>query len=360
MDMRRTRFVSVAGLGLALVAAPASAQAPRDPDLSAIVRDALRDAVRSVGEAGRSYQGRNTGPEQTDKFSAKYRVGRDGRVSIANIAGDITVTAGPGEDVTVDAVKRTRGDQSQLASVHIEASNGPGRVDIRTIHTGRNDRVSVDYTVTVPTGASLEVHSVSGSLKVTGVHGVLRAETISGAVTATDTPKLENAHSISGTVTISGISTEGDLIAGSVSGSVVAKSVKVRRLEVGSISGDLSLTDVTCERLAVKTVSGSVEYAGGLAKGGTYDFNIHSGSVRLMLANPAGFALTATSFSGSVRSELPMTIGGDSSRDTSRDTSRDRRRREVLGNHSLRATYGDGSSTLTIHTFSGDIIISKR
>jgi hypothetical protein len=31
-----------------------------------------------------------------------------------------------------------------------------------------------------------------------------------------------------------------------------------------------------------------------------------------------------------------------------------------MDNHSMRATYGDGSATLIVRTFSGDIVISKR
>jgi hypothetical protein len=64
--------------------------------------------------------------------------------------------------------------------------------------------------------------------------------------------------------------------------------------------------------------------------------------------------LNANSFSGSIRSDLPMTLGGGS-------TDRDRRgRRGMMGNRSMRATYGDGSATLTVRTFSGDVIINKR
>ena len=77
--------------------------------------------------------------------------------------------------------------------------------------------------------------------------------------------------------------------------------------------------------------------------------------VRLTLANPAGFELNASSFSGSIRSELALTIGGGS--DASRSGGR---RRDAMSTHNMRATYGDGSATLTIHTFSGDVVIAKR
>jgi DUF4097 and DUF4098 domain-containing protein YvlB len=341
--------------GLAMVAAPALAQ---DNDH----RIVLRDLVRTLRSG--AYQGRNNGPEQTERFSRKVKIGRDGRFSLANIAGDIVVTGGPGDEVSIEAVKRTRGDRSELARVQITVDEHAGRVDVRTEgdqnRTDRNrrtDHVSVDYTVTVPASVTVDVHSVSGSVKVTGVHGALRAETVSGDVTTADTPKLETARTVSGDVSITAASADGDLTAASVSGNVTAKGLKARGLDLGSVSGDIIVSDVTCERLGVKSVSGNVEYSGAIVKTGRYEINSHSGTVRLLLANPAGFELNANSFSGSIRSELPLTIGGNAA---GRDGNTRGGRRDAANNHSMRATFGDGSATLVVRTFSGDIIITKR
>lgn len=340
--------------GLAVVAASAVAQ---DNEPRVVVRDVVHTA-----RAG-AYQGRNNGPEQTERFSRKVKIGRDGRFTLSNISGDIVVTAGGGDEVSIDAIKRTRGDKGELGRVQILIDDRAGRVDVRTEHeqnrTDRNrgDHVSVDYTVTVPASVSVDVHSVSGAVKVTGVHGSLRAETVSGDVTINDAPRLEAAKTVSGDVSLTGVTADGDLSAASVSGNVRAKGLKARGLDLGSVSGDISVTDVTCERLGVKTVSGGVEYAGGIAKGGRYEINAHSGTVRLQLTNPAGFELTANSFSGSIRSELPLTIGGDAGRQ--RDSG-SRGRRDSMNNHAMRATFGDGSATLVVRTFSGDIIITKR
>jgi hypothetical protein len=342
--------------GLALPAAPARAQ-NRDHVI------VLRDVVRTMKPG--AYQGRNNGPEQTERFSRKIKIARDGRFTLSNISGDITVTAGSGDEVSIDAIKRTRGDKSELDRVQIRVDERAGRVDVQTDHgqmerrdrNDRGDHVSVDYTVVVPASLSVDLHSISGSVKVTGVHGSLRSETISGNVTISDAPRLETAKTVSGDVTLTSVTADGDLSASSVSGNVHAKGLKARGLDLGSVSGDINVTDVTCDRLGVKSISGSVEYAGGIAKGGRYEINAHSGNVRLMLANPAGFELNANSFSGSIRSELPLTIGGDASRGDDR-----RRGGRTAGrdSHSMRATYGDGSATLVIHTFSGDIVIAKR
>ena len=342
--------------GLALAAAPAIAQ----DDGHRIV---LRDMIRTAARPG-AYQGRNNGPEQTERFSRKVKIGRDGRFSLGNIAGDIIVTTGGGDEVSIEAIKRTRGDRSELARVQITVDDRAGRVDVRTEHeqnrmdrNGRGNHVSVDYTIVVPATASVDLHSVSGGIKVTGVHGSLRSETVSGDVTITDAPRLEAAKTVSGEVSLTGITTDGDLTASSVSGNVRARGLKARGVDLGSVSGDISVTEATCERLGVKTVSGNVEYAGGIARGGRYEINGHSGTVRLLLANPGGFELNANSFSGSIRSELPLTIGGDAGR---RNDGGTRSRRYGPESHAMRATFGDGSATVVVRTFSGDIIIAKR
>jgi DUF4097 and DUF4098 domain-containing protein YvlB len=338
---------------LTLVAAPLAAQDPHDRDPRIVVREQVRDVIRdhTVVRSARAYQGRDRGPEQTERFSRKVRLGRDGRFTIENIAGDITVTGGSGDEVSIEAVKRTRGNRSQLSTVNIVVDERPGRVEVRTEHTARNDRVWVDYTVTVPTSAGVDAKSVSGNVKITTVQGVVRAETISGSVTTASTPKLELAKSVSGDVDLTDATAEGDLNASSVSGAIRARGLKARTLELGTVSGDVVLSNIACTRLGVRSISGGVEYSGTLAKSGRYDINSHSGTIRLALSTDVGFELSANSFSGSIRSELPMTLGPT--------TARNERRRPGPG-HSTHAVFGDGSASLTIRTFSGNIVITKR
>ncbi len=250
-------------VALTLVAAPLAAQDPYDRDPRIVVREQVRDVIRDqveVRRAARAYQGRDRGPEQTDRFSRKVRLGRDGRFTIQNIAGDITVAVGSGDEVSIEAVKRTRGDRSQLATVQILVDERPGRVEVRTEHTARNDRVAVDYTVTVPASTGVEAKSVSGNVKITGVQGVVRAETISGGVTTASTPKLEIAKSVSGDVDLTDATADADLNASSVSGAIRARGLKARTLELGTVSGDVTLSNIACTRLGVRSVSGSVEY----------------------------------------------------------------------------------------------------
>src|SRR5580765_3790233 len=123
----RIRLVLIPVVLLAFgTVAPAAAQSSV-PETRYAAQQAYR---RAMAEARELYQGRR-GPEQSDTFSRKYRIGRDGRVSIQNVAGEISVSVGPGEDVSIEAVKRTRGDRSELNRVDVIVEEHAGRVDIR-------------------------------------------------------------------------------------------------------------------------------------------------------------------------------------------------------------------------------------
>jgi DUF4097 and DUF4098 domain-containing protein YvlB len=301
-----------------------------------------------------TYQGRNRGPdrnEQTDRLSRRIKLSPNGSVSVSNISGDIVVTAGSGDEVSIEAVKRSR--RGRASDVAIDINEAPSRVDIRTNYVGGNSDISVDYAIAVPASASVEVHSVSGDVKVTGAQGLVRLESVSGNITVSGTPRLERAKSVSGDVTLTDAGGDGDMSLGSVSGTIHAKGLKSRGVDVSSVSGDVTLASVACERLDAKSMSGDLGYEGTLARSGRYNLNSHSGTVRLVLANASGFVLDASTFSGSIDSDLPLTIGGNA------DRGRDERRHGP-NSHRVQGTFGDGSAVITVRTFSGDIAIQKR
>ena len=68
------------------------------------------------------------------------------------------------------------------------------RVDVRTAVPRRDPLdAEVDFTITVPSGASVSVRSGSGDVTVTGVRGELRVEAVSGGITATSVGQVRLA-----------------------------------------------------------------------------------------------------------------------------------------------------------------------
>jgi DUF4097 and DUF4098 domain-containing protein YvlB len=283
--------------------------------------------------------------DETERISRQFKIGATGRLTLSNISGEIVLTAGSGDEVTLEAVKRTRGARSELASVVIEIDERPGRVDIRTRHTGRSDRASVDYTVSVPRGAAVDLSSISGNVRATNLQGPLRAQSISGAVVLSESSNVEVAKSISGDVELSGSMPEARLTASTVSGRVRAHDVKARGLSLSAISGDVEVTNVEAERLEGKSVSGNFVFAGVVARNARYEFSTHSGNVRLTLGGGAGFEVTANTFSGDIQSDVPVSVNDVQSRRSGR---------------SVRAVVGDGGASVSVSTFSGNIVIRRQ
>lgn len=342
-------------LTLAALAAPArSVDAQPFPER---VRTVTRERV--TARAVWYQQGRE---EQSERQTKTVKLGANGELSIGNISGDITVTRASGNDATLDIVKTARARtadeaKEQLGLVQVSIVERNGRAEVKTVYpqgdemrrnNRRNVNVSVSYTVSAPAGTRLTLASISGSIKVTDIKGDLTANSISGAVRIANAGRIAKTQSVSGDVEITDTQIDGAVEAQSISGSVVMRNVTARTVDLGSISGGLVVHDVQCERIEAHTISGSVDFAGSLAKNGRYELNSHSGEIRLALGGNTGFELQAESFSGSVRSDLPVTLQGD------RGEGRGPRRR------ALRGVYGDGSAILDLTTFSGSIVISKR
>ena len=338
-------------LTLAFAAVPANAGAQ---SVDAGRHTARARVLAAAAVERRAYQ-RNR-DAQTEHFTKTVRIGSTGEIDVSNVAGDIVISRGNNSDAVIEVVKTSRASSEKearelLQLVDVTILERTGRVEIRTRYPRdewhrRNVNVAVAFNITAPAGASITAKSVSGSVKVTGIKGDVSIESVSGNVTIGDGGRVGQAKSVSGNVQIMDTSLEGALDAGSVSGNVVLRRVKARRLDLGTVSGDVLLEELECDRVSSQSVSGSVHFQGPLAKSGRYELKSHSGEVRVAISGGTGFVLEASSFSGDVRSDFPVTLQGSG--------GRGHRQRALHG------VYGDGSAVLDLTTFSGSIAIVKR
>jgi DUF4097 and DUF4098 domain-containing protein YvlB len=280
-------------------------------------------------------------------------------LDLSNISGDIVITAGGGRDAVIEVTKRGYGNtrdeaRQQLSYVEARLDTIGSRGDLRVHHVGgqRNYRSSVEFRVTTPAQTRVRARSISGDVSIAKIAGEVTAETVSGNVAVDAAGRVSLAKSISGDIVVSGGAGDEPLVLSTVSGSVRLRGVKSRQLDINSVSGNISALDVTCERAALQTISGDVEYAGPLARGGRYELRAHSGNLRLRPAGDTGFTVNASSFSGSIRTDVPVKTEAGTA-DAAAGPRRTHRRTE------LRGTYMDGSSRLEMTTFSGNITITR-
>jgi DUF4097 and DUF4098 domain-containing protein YvlB len=154
-----------------------------------------------------------------------------------------------------------------------------------------------------------------------------------------------DVHAVSGDLSISGVKTDRDITAGTTSGKVSVRSARARRLTLDSTSDDLTAVDVQCDSAAMHTIAGSIVLEGALTPRGRYDLQTHSGDVRVTTDGRTGFEFDGRTFSGNIRTDLTLQVSGTMPRGIRR---------------TLHGTFGDGSASLTVTTFSGDIVLGKK
>jgi DUF4097 and DUF4098 domain-containing protein YvlB len=290
--------------------------------------------------------------EATEPFDRTFKVGANPELLVSNVAGNIRVSTGSNGQISVKATKRaydrTQAEARQLLSdLTIAVRTSGDRVELQ-VEYPRRDRNNgeVEFDIAVPGNCAAELRSVSGSIAVSNVKGELRANTVSGNVSLDSASRIAGAKSVSGNIDITSGAGDATLTLDTVSGRITARGLTAKTIDVSSVSGDIRLTDWQSDRSSSRTVSGAIELSGALARSGRYDFESHSGNVRLTLADQPGFELDTRSFSGNVRSDFSLRTEGllNSGRRT----------------RSTRSTYGDGSASLQIRTFSGDIAVLRR
>src|SRR5580658_6128305 len=116
------------------------------------------------------------GPSQVE-FRQLYSLGPNGRVTIQNQYGDVSIMGWDRDDVLVEAVKRST-DPRRLDDAAIIVEPADGALSIRTQYAGADTKhaAKVEYRITVPRYATLEdVKLGNGGLVISGVAGPIKA-----------------------------------------------------------------------------------------------------------------------------------------------------------------------------------------
>ena len=327
-------------------------------------------AVALMGAAGEA-------AGQTEETVRTIPMDSGGRLTLRNVEGEITVTGVDGRDLTIRATKRAAGrgtaDDGALDRVGIEIAERGDRVVVETDYPrhrrsflasladlfggGRRepsvavDHVTVDYLVTMPRDAGVTIESFAGAVTVEGVDGETRVQTVSGDVRLASLARLVGVEAFSGDLELIDVRSDGALAARTVSGRIDIERVRAPRLEVKSFSGAVALEGVESRRVEVETVSGPVTFDGALASDGRYGVRSHSGRILLTVPDGSEFELEAESFSGGLRSDVPIFAGPGGAV----------RQANILGRgyRAIRGTAGGGAGArLDLSTVSGDIVIS--
>ncbi len=221
----------------------------------------------------------------------------DVQISIENLSGSVWIEGWERAEIRIEAVL---GEDTE--GLEVEAGSRQVRIEVEIPDTsrrrGRWDLES-DLKIWAPSGASLDIETVSASIEVAGIDGELDIESVSGSIEATGGARRADLATVSGNIDFTGRGAGVD--AESVSGTVRLRGV-AGYVEASTVSGSIDVEAGGVERADFESVSGSIEFRGLLAEGARLEASTHSGNVELMLPADTAASFEIETFAGDIHS----------------------------------------------------------
>lgn len=276
-------------------------------------------------------------------FDKTLNVSSGVNLDLTTGSGGVVIKSGGANQVVVHGTVRSSNDwwggdaENMVKSV---ASNPPIQQNGNSIRIGYNlpedakRHVSIAYEVTVPADTTLAVNTGSGEISVEGVRASAKLHTGSGSIRANDLGRDSRLETGSGSIHADSVAAP--MFASTGSGSIQADLTGSGDVEVHTGSGGIDLRGVN-GGLRGRTGSGHISADGNIK--GPWDLHTGSGGVRLALGSSGGFNLNVHTGSGSIHSDLPITVQG------------------TLGKRELKGAVRGGGPEVEISTGSGDVEI---
>lgn len=287
--------------------------------------------LSTLASASSSYQG---------SFQKDLPVTGTVDLEVLTRSGDITVHSGSEKTVSIHGrihVNDRWMSGGKENEVHQIEQNPPISQTGNSIHIDYvNAReISIDYEITVPADTSLRTHSGSGDQTIEGLRNNLNLESGSGDMRVSNLKGEVHVHTGSGNIEAREIS--GSFNAEAGSGDIRVEGNMASDFRVRTGSGNVEARTVT-GGLHVEAGSGDITVDGSPTQ--AWEVKTGSGNVRLRLPGEAGFNLEASTGSGELVVNHPVTIQGN-----------------LRSKHLVSGVVHGGGPALTVHTGSGDVEI---
>ncbi|HKD03952.1 MAG TPA: DUF4097 family beta strand repeat-containing protein [Terriglobales bacterium] len=278
-------------------------------------------------------------------FERSYPVTGAVDLQVLTRSGDIVVRSGPAGTVTVRGKIFVsdrlwdRWTEKPPAVTELE-KNPPIRQSGNTINIDyvNMHNISIDYDITVPADTKLTTRTGSGDQTIEGLRTAADLESGSGDLRLHDMAGGLHIHTGSGNVEARDVDGRFSAVAGS--GDIRMEAKGQGDVEARTGSGNVTLRGVN-GTLRVETGSGDVNIDGTLA--GNWELRTGSGDVEVRLPSDAAFDLDASTSSGDLNVDHPvtMTVVG----------------RVERARHNISGKVRGGGPQLIAHTSSGDLHI---
>ncbi len=256
-------------------------------------------APSSTRNSGISGTGNYVGPG-----TRSFQVGEHPVLVIKGQGGDVNIHAGDAGTLVVTA--KAHGNSNSAGILYNQANDGQGhdRISITT----NIGYMNIEYDITAPSAAVVQVQVNGGSIAVDGVSGVT-IDTGGGNLDIEDIHGPVNVYTENGDITANALTGAMDMEVGN-GGSIRASNVN-GSLKAVSHSGDVVVRGAALNGASIlETNYGSVRFDGTIDPQGTYTMRTINGNIDLTLPNNAAFQLAASTGSGSVYDAFGSSIVG--------------------------------------------------
>jgi len=255
------------------------------------------------------------------------------RVQVQNFAGSVTVRTWDRNAVRVVAGK-TRRDE-------VRVRGRDAAVSISTVsRTGVP--APLDYEITVPVRAALDIGGTYTDISVEGVRGSVSATTVQGSVTLRGGDGVISLKSVEGSVTLHDAS--GRIEVNGVNRGLTLRNVS-GDIAAETVNGSILLEGIESSDVEAVTVNGRVTYDGTIRDRGRYRFGTHNGSILVSVPERANATVAAVTYQGTFSSRFALPPGALDATGSSR-----RRANFALGN---------GSARIEVESFQGNIVFAR-
>lgn len=227
------------------------------------------------------------------KVERKIPLGMEGALRIANMVGSIVVH-GWNKDTVM--VRGTLGAGENFFM-------GGGYTGAKMFVEATNDRdpKPTQLEVWVPSRVRLWIKTATASIDVSDVTGGLDLYVVSGTIDVRGNPRELNAEAIDGDIHV--IGSPSWLRAKTATGTITFQGAS-SDVGLSTVSGPIKVDGGVFERTKIETVTGNITFAGKLDRGGTFDFDTHSGNIEIGIPQKMGASISAVTIAGTITNNL--------------------------------------------------------
>jgi hypothetical protein len=144
----------------------------------------------------------SSGTEVKSYFEDEYDADENTILNVSTVNGAITVTSWNGENIILNATKRTRNGEDDLDNAEIVVTENGNEINIEIQHAQPIESRAVDLDIKIPYNVSVKtVISTNGGISVENVEGYVRATTTNGAIEIKGTTGIDDILSTNGGIT---------------------------------------------------------------------------------------------------------------------------------------------------------------